>query len=265
MNPFEQPVGDGKKKFVRKPTQPKPLMGPGSMASFTANPADFNAAVAAQQAIAMQQMQMQYYQQAAAAAAAASSSSATSSTPSNIPQQDGAADDPNEPLPSTNGDGNENEAAAAAASSSQSAAASSTGAAASFAIPTDAPLDPEAEQIIAGNRACEKTCSLVGWKNIASCCSAHSHSSFFVRLLSLLPFSSLSLVPSNLTRPDLGPSDDDSDDDAAMAVESEDLVLCQFEKVAHLKDRWKVVLKDGIIRVNKRDFVFSRAAGEFEW
>jgi transcription initiation factor TFIIA large subunit len=72
-------------------------------------------------------------------------------------------------------------------------------------------------------------------------------------------------VPPSLTSTILGPDDDDSDDDAAMAQETEDLVLCQFERVAHQKDQWKIVLKDGIIRVNKRDFVFSRAAGVFDW
>lgn len=57
------------------------------------------------------------------------------------------------------------------------------------------------------------------------------------------------------------------DDEAAAnaAPETDDLLVCQFEKVAHVKDRWKIILKDGILRVNKKDFVFSRAIGEFDW
>jgi transcription initiation factor TFIIA large subunit len=57
------------------------------------------------------------------------------------------------------------------------------------------------------------------------------------------------------------------DDEAAASAppETDDLLVCQFEKVAHVKDRWKIILKDGILRVNKKDFVFSRAIGEFDW
>ena len=57
------------------------------------------------------------------------------------------------------------------------------------------------------------------------------------------------------------------DDEAAASAppETDDLLVCQFEKVAHVKDRWKIILKDGILRVNNKDFVFSRAIGEFDW
>jgi transcription initiation factor TFIIA large subunit len=76
--------------------------------------------------------------------------------------------------------------------------------------------------------------------------------------------------------PELGPDDDDSDDERAAALASAaassdpktaDLLVCQFEKVKHLanRDTWKVVLRDGILRINQRDYVFSKATGEFEW
>jgi len=82
------------------------------------------------------------------------------------------------------------------------------------------------------------------------------------------------VVPPELMRTVVDELDDDSDDERAAALAasatpadaaSADLLLCQYEKVLHAKDTWKIVLRDGVLRVNKRDFVFSRAAGEFEW
>lgn len=64
---------------------------------------------------------------------------------------------------------------------------------------------------------------------------------------------------------------DDSDDDALRAEgDDEDegdvqTVLCLFDKVQRTKNKWKCVLKDGIVNVNGRDFAFNKANGEFEW
>ncbi|KAF6150848.1 hypothetical protein GIB67_020931 [Kingdonia uniflora] len=44
-----------------------------------------------------------------------------------------------------------------------------------------------------------------------------------------------------------------------------DLVLSQFEKVNRTKSRWKCTLKDGIIRINNKDILFSKANGEFDF
>jgi transcription initiation factor TFIIA large subunit len=35
-------------------------------------------------------------------------------------------------------------------------------------------------------------------------------------------------------------------------------MLCVYEKVSRVKSKWKVVLKDGIVNVNGRDYIFSR-------
>jgi len=90
--------------------------------------------------------------------------------------------------------------------------------------------------------------------------------------------------------------DDDDDelnsdlDDDDEVPESDHLVLCQFEKVrarvdellltgcesclvAHepstqvirIKNKRKCNLKDGVMRLNGRDFLFSKANGEFEF
>ncbi|KAF8925942.1 transcription factor IIA, alpha/beta subunit [Dissophora ornata] len=61
----------------------------------------------------------------------------------------------------------------------------------------------------------------------------------------------------------LGSDLDDSDGD--MDDESDNIVLCQYDKVSRTKSKWKCVLKDGVMLINGRDYLFGRAAGDFEW
>ncbi|KAI8814685.1 transcription factor IIA, alpha/beta subunit-domain-containing protein [Cladochytrium replicatum] len=56
--------------------------------------------------------------------------------------------------------------------------------------------------------------------------------------------------------------DDDSEDDEA---EAEHFILCQYEKVGRIKNKWKCALKDGIVHVNGKDYLFSKANCDFEW
>ncbi|XP_006827510.2 transcription initiation factor IIA large subunit [Amborella trichopoda] len=68
--------------------------------------------------------------------------------------------------------------------------------------------------------------------------------------------------------PPLNEDDDDDLDDGDNGDEepsTDDLVLAQFEKVSRTKSRWKCILKDGIMRLNNRDFLFNKATGEFEF
>ncbi|ORY81027.1 transcription factor IIA, alpha/beta subunit [Protomyces lactucae-debilis] len=65
---------------------------------------------------------------------------------------------------------------------------------------------------------------------------------------------------------------DDSDDDALNSgneAEGDEgdmqTVLCLYDKVARTKNKWKCVLKDGLVSLNGRDYAFSKANGEFEW
>ncbi|KAJ3120599.1 hypothetical protein HK098_004468 [Nowakowskiella sp. JEL0407] len=80
-----------------------------------------------------------------------------------------------------------------------------------------------------------------------------------------------------------GPNDDDDDDDDDEENEAEigsdlddeesdedeqeadHLILCQYEKVSRIKNKWKCVLKDGIVNVNGKDYLFSKANCDFEW
>ncbi|KAJ2993247.1 hypothetical protein HDV02_002559 [Globomyces sp. JEL0801] len=55
--------------------------------------------------------------------------------------------------------------------------------------------------------------------------------------------------------------DDDTDDEQQI----EDMILCQFEKVSHVRNKWKCILKDGIGNISGRDMVFHRATGDFDF
>ncbi|KAG8883526.1 hypothetical protein FRB98_003087 [Tulasnella sp. 332] len=44
-----------------------------------------------------------------------------------------------------------------------------------------------------------------------------------------------------------------------------DIVYCTYDKVQRVKNKWKCVLKDGIVSVNGKDYLFSKCSGEFEW
>ncbi|XAR58956.1 hypothetical protein NMG60_11014550 [Bertholletia excelsa] len=60
--------------------------------------------------------------------------------------------------------------------------------------------------------------------------------------------------------------DDDLDDvDQGEHLNTKDLVLAQFDKVTRTKSRWKCTLKDGIMRINNKDFLFNKATGEFDF
>lgn len=58
----------------------------------------------------------------------------------------------------------------------------------------------------------------------------------------------------------------DDDDDEDDNTETDNEVLCQYDKVSHTKNsKWRAVLKDGIMHIGGRDYLFSKATGEFTW
>ncbi|KAJ1674379.1 transcription factor IIA subunit alpha, partial [Spiromyces aspiralis] len=59
-------------------------------------------------------------------------------------------------------------------------------------------------------------------------------------------------------------SDLDSEEDYELD-DGTDMILCQYDKVTRSKNKWKCILKEGIILVNGRDFLFYKATGDFEW
>lgn len=61
---------------------------------------------------------------------------------------------------------------------------------------------------------------------------------------------------------------DDSADEEFKENGDEDvehILLCQYDKVARTKNRWRVNLKDGIILISGKEYVFNKSSGEFRW
>ncbi|KAK4691682.1 transcription initiation factor TFIIA large subunit, partial [Lecanoromycetidae sp. Uapishka_2] len=65
-------------------------------------------------------------------------------------------------------------------------------------------------------------------------------------------------------------SDLDDPDDNVIEEEQEEgrpaqIMLCTYDKVARVKNKWKCTLKDGVLTTGGKEYVFHRAQGEFEW
>ncbi|KAF7371881.1 Transcription initiation factor IIA large subunit [Mycena venus] len=72
-------------------------------------------------------------------------------------------------------------------------------------------------------------------------------------------------VDSETINSDLDDSDTGDEDLVDSAGANPDIVFCTYDKVAHVKSKWKCVLKDGMIHANGKDYLFSRCTGEFDW
>jgi len=58
---------------------------------------------------------------------------------------------------------------------------------------------------------------------------------------------------------------ENEDEDEEGGAGETDIVFCTYDKVARVKNKWKCVLKDGVIHINGKDYLFSKCTGEFEW
>ncbi|KKA29162.1 hypothetical protein TD95_004026 [Thielaviopsis punctulata] len=67
-------------------------------------------------------------------------------------------------------------------------------------------------------------------------------------------------INSDLDDPEDQDENSDDDDDALGPM-----MLCMYDKVQRVKNKWKCVLKDGVLTVNGKDYVFHKATGEYEW
>nr|CAD7394131.1 unnamed protein product [Timema cristinae] len=74
----------------------------------------------------------------------------------------------------------------------------------------------------------------------------------------------------------LNSGDDVSDDDPTDLFDTDNVVVCQYDKVRRLKkmltfqitrsrNKWKFYLKDGIMSLGGKDYVFQKANGDAEW
>lgn len=63
----------------------------------------------------------------------------------------------------------------------------------------------------------------------------------------------------------LNSADDVSEEDPTELFDAENVVVCQYDKINRNKNKWKFHLKDGIMNLNGKDYVFQKANGDAEW
>ncbi|KAJ8920308.1 hypothetical protein NQ315_011970 [Exocentrus adspersus] len=63
----------------------------------------------------------------------------------------------------------------------------------------------------------------------------------------------------------LNSEDDVTDDDPTDLFDTDNIVVCQYDKIIRNRNRWKFYLKDGIMNLNGQDYVFQKANGDAEW
>ncbi|XP_010899457.2 stonin-1 [Esox lucius] len=63
----------------------------------------------------------------------------------------------------------------------------------------------------------------------------------------------------------LNSGDDVSEQDVPDLFDTNNVIVCQYDKIHRSKNRWKFYLKDGVMCYGGKDYVFSKAVGEAEW
>lgn len=66
---------------------------------------------------------------------------------------------------------------------------------------------------------------------------------------------------------DLNSEDDDEEvkEHDTEEEETDNFIICQYEKIARTKNKYRATLKDGIMSLNGKEYMFQRAAGEYDW
>ncbi|KAM4729455.1 stonin-1 [Anableps anableps] len=63
----------------------------------------------------------------------------------------------------------------------------------------------------------------------------------------------------------LNSGDDVVEQDIPDLFDTDNVIVCQYDKIHRSKNRWKFHLKDGVMSYGGREYVFSKAIGEAEW
>ncbi|XP_077191090.1 TFIIA-alpha and beta-like factor isoform X2 [Paroedura picta] len=63
----------------------------------------------------------------------------------------------------------------------------------------------------------------------------------------------------------LNSGDDVSEQETPDVFDTDNIIVCQYDKVQRSKNRWKFYLKDGVMCFGRKDYVFSKAVGDAEW
>jgi hypothetical protein len=69
--------------------------------------------------------------------------------------------------------------------------------------------------------------------------------------------------PRNLDDEELNSGDELSDGEADQEIDN--YCVCMFEKMSRTKTKRKATLIHGVARIHGRDYIFSKAAAEFDW
>ncbi|KAJ5682709.1 hypothetical protein N7462_005874 [Penicillium macrosclerotiorum] len=64
---------------------------------------------------------------------------------------------------------------------------------------------------------------------------------------------------------DLDDPEDDMNDEHDADESEGQVMLCTYDKVQRVKNKWKCTLKDGILTTGGKEYVFHKGQGEFEW
>ncbi|XP_032596149.1 transcription initiation factor IIA subunit 1 isoform X2 [Drosophila grimshawi] len=63
----------------------------------------------------------------------------------------------------------------------------------------------------------------------------------------------------------LNSEDDVTDEDSAEVFETDNVIVCQYDKITRSRNKWKFYLKDGIMNMRGKDYVFQKSNGDAEW
>nr|XP_018898526.1 PREDICTED: transcription initiation factor IIA subunit 1 isoform X1 [Bemisia tabaci] len=63
----------------------------------------------------------------------------------------------------------------------------------------------------------------------------------------------------------LNSGDDVSEEDPNELFDTDNVVVCQYDKISRSRNKWKFQFKDGIMNLSGKDYVFQRANGDAEW
>ncbi|NWX13342.1 TF2AY factor, partial [Aegotheles bennettii] len=63
----------------------------------------------------------------------------------------------------------------------------------------------------------------------------------------------------------LNSGDDVSEQDTPDLFDTNNVIVCQYDKIHRSKNKWKFYLKDGVMSFEGKDHVFAKAIGDAEW
>ncbi|NXN12028.1 TF2AY factor, partial [Indicator maculatus] len=63
----------------------------------------------------------------------------------------------------------------------------------------------------------------------------------------------------------LNSDDDVSEQDTPDLFDTDNVIVCQYDKIHRSKNKWKFFLKDGVMALEGKEHVFAKAVGDAEW